>query len=57
MGCKRWTFDDCGGFDNANWMVLDPIDSDKLYVCGANKSHRVLDLAIKLWVLFHFLLQ
>ena len=44
---KDGPFDDCGGFDNANWMVLDPIDSDKLYVCGANKSHRVLDLANK----------
>lgn len=41
---KDGPFDDCGGFDNANWMVLDPIDKDKLYVCGANKTHRILDL-------------
>lgn len=46
---KKWDvkdgpFNDCGGFENANWMVIDPLDKDKVYVCGANKSHRILDL-------------
>ena len=40
---KDGPFNDCGGVENMLWMVLDPFDHDYLYVCGGNKSHRVLN--------------
>ena len=35
----------CGGLEKMEWMVFDPNNKDRLYVCGGTKTHRVVDFA------------
>lgn len=34
-------------FGKMEWMVFDPNNKDKLYVCGGAKTHRVVDFSKK----------
>lgn len=37
-------FDNCGGFNTMAWMVFDPNDHNKLYICGGSSGkHRIVD--------------
>ena len=36
---------ECGGLEKMEWMVFDPNNKDRLYVCGGGKAHRVVDFA------------
>lgn len=38
---------DCGGLEKMEWLVFDPNNRDRLYVCGGGKTHRVVDFAEK----------
>lgn len=38
-----WT--DCGGLEKMEWMVFDPNNKNRLYVCGGAKSHRIVDFS------------
>lgn len=40
---KDGPWDDCGGLEKMEWMVFDPNNKNKLYVCGGAKTHRVVD--------------
>lgn len=40
---KDGPFDDCGGLEKMEWMVFDPNNHNRLYICGGAKSHRVVD--------------
>lgn len=40
---KDGPFDDCGGLEKMEWMVFDPNNHNRLYICGGSKSHRVVD--------------
>lgn len=37
----------CGGLEKMEWLVFDPNNKDRLYVCGGAKTHRVVDFAEK----------
>lgn len=40
---KDGPFNDCGGLEKMEWMVFDPNNHNRLYICGGAKSHRVVD--------------
>ena len=44
---KDGPWGDCGGLEKMEWMVFDPNNKDKLYVCGGAKTHRVVDFSKK----------
>lgn len=35
----------CGGLEKMEWLVFDPNNKDRLYVCGGAKTHRIVDFA------------
>ncbi len=37
----------CGGLEKMEWMVFDPNNKDRLYVCGGAKTHRIVDFSEK----------
>lgn len=40
---KDGPWGDCGGLEKMEWMVFDPNNKDRLYVCGGAKTHRIVD--------------
>lgn len=36
---------ECGGLEKMEWLVFDPNNKDRLYVCGGRVTHRVVDFA------------
>ena len=40
---KDGPWGDCGGLEKMEWMVFDPNNKNKLYVCGGAKTHRIVD--------------
>lgn len=40
---KDGPFNDCGGFEKMEWMTFDPLNHNRLYVTGYDKSIRLID--------------
>lgn len=40
---KDGPFNNCGGFEKMEWMVFDPMNKNRMYIAGYEKSCRIVD--------------